>query len=100
VYPQSFVSFLESVGIDPRKDGEVYHTGEISPGNHHYGGWFHFVGSLAKTGDFPEVEMAPGFRVSLCRRSAPALPALKDLSLVQVEFQAERVRWVLVGESN
>lgn len=99
VYPQSFVAFLESVGVDPHKDGEAYHTGEISPGNHHYGGWFHFVGSLGKTGDFPEVEMAPGFRVSLCRRHAPALPPLKDFSLVQVEFQVERVPWVLAGES-
>ena len=46
VYPPEFVAFLESLGIDPHKDGEAYHTGEITPGNHHYGGWFHFVGSL------------------------------------------------------
>ena len=38
VYPHSFVSFLESLGVDPHKDGEAYHTGEISPGDHHYRG--------------------------------------------------------------
>lgn len=96
VYPRTFVSFLESIGVDPHKDGEVYHTGEISLGNHHYGGWFHFVGSLEKTGDFPYVEMGLGFKVALCRRSAPGLAALKDLPLVQIELQAERVPWVLV----
>jgi hypothetical protein len=95
VYPPSFVSFLVSVGVDPDKDGEAYHTGEISPGHHHYGGWFHFVGSLEKTGDFAEVEMGPGFKVALCRRSAPGLATLKDLPLVQIEFQAERVPWTL-----
>ena len=95
VYPKTFAAFLESVGVDPHKDGEAYHTGEIAPGHHHYGGWFHFVGSLDKTGDFAMVEMGPGFRASLCSRSAPAISALKDLSLVQIEFQAELVPWVL-----
>jgi hypothetical protein len=94
-YPKTFVAFLESLGIDPSKDGEVYHTGEMTPGNHHYGGWFHFAGSLEKTGDFAAVEMERGFNVYLCRKSAPEVPALKGLSLVQVEFQAECVPWVL-----
>jgi hypothetical protein len=86
---------LESVGIDSRKDGEVYHNGEIEPGKHHYGGWFHFVGLLERTGDFSMVELEPGFKVSLCRKHAPELSGLKGLALVQVEFQAEGVPWVL-----
>ena len=31
----------------------------------------------------------------LCRKSAPELGSLKGLPLVQVEFLAERVPWVL-----
>jgi hypothetical protein len=95
VYPQSFIRFLSSIGIDPRKDGEVYHNGETQPGCHFYAGWFHFVGSLEKTGDFPLVEMAPGFKVWLCQKLAPPLAALKGMPLVQVEFLAESVPWVL-----
>jgi hypothetical protein len=95
VYPAAFVAFLGSLGMDPRKDGEVYHNGEIESGKHHYAGWFHFVGTLQKTGDFPMVEMAAGFKASLCRKSAPELTSLKGLSLVQMEFQAEAVPWVL-----
>jgi hypothetical protein len=95
VYPTAFVEFLGSLGIDPRKDGEIYHNGEIEPGKHHYGGWFHFVGSLKKTGDFPMVEMEPRFKVWLSGKSAPELTSLKGLSLVQVEIQAEAVPWVL-----
>jgi hypothetical protein len=81
-YPESFLEFLVSVGVDPKKDGEVYHNGEIEPRRHHYAGWFHFVGTLEMTGDFAAVEMAPGFTVSLCKHSAPSLSELKGLPLV------------------
>jgi hypothetical protein len=40
-------------------------------------------------------EMEPGFKVWLCGKSAPELASLKGLSLVQVEFLAEAVPWVL-----
>jgi hypothetical protein len=96
VYPPVFLAFLDSVGVDPKKDGEIYHNGEIEPGVHFYAGWFHFVGSLDKTGDFPMVEMGAGFKVWLCRKSAPELESLKGLPLVQVEIAAEAVPWVLL----
>ena len=95
VYPRAFLVFLDSVGIDPNKDGEIYHNGETEPGLHFYAGWFHFVGSLEKTGDFTMVEMGPRFNVWLCRKGAPELVSLKGLSLVQVEIQATGVPWVL-----
>jgi len=95
VYPPAFLAFLDSVGIDPKKDGEIYHNGELLPGAHFYAGWFHFVGSLDRTGDLAVVEMGPGFKVSLCRKCAPELASLKGLPLVQMEIQAEGVPWVL-----
>jgi hypothetical protein len=95
VYPKAFLTLLDSLGIHPAKDGEVYHNGRLSPGIHHYGGWFHFVGTLDVTGDFPPVQFAEGFSVYLCSKSAPCLPALKDLPLVQVEFTASAVPWRL-----
>src|ERR1700683_98638 len=96
VYPAVFLAFLDSVGVDPKKDGEIYHNAEMKPGAHFYAGWFHFVGSLVRTGDFPMVEMGPGFKVALCVKSAPMLASLKGLPLVQVEIQAEGVPWVLL----
>jgi hypothetical protein len=95
VYPQEFLSLLDSLGIDSRRDGEVYLLGPAASGRYYYGGWFHFVGSLEKTGDFPAVTMGPGFTVYLCRRSAPALKSLIGLPLVQVEFHSNEVPWVL-----
>ena len=78
VFPGVFRSLLESLGIDPRKDAEVYHNARIAPGRHDYGGWFHFIGTLEKDGDFPLVEMAEGFYVWLRRAGAPTLSSLRD----------------------
>ena len=95
MYPQTFLSFLESLGIDSRKDGEVYHNAQVSPGRHDYGGWFHFVGTLQETGDFPMVAMSDTFEAWLVTSSAPRLASLAGLPLVQVEFHATAVPWVL-----
>jgi hypothetical protein len=63
ISPPKFLAYLESLDIDSRKDGEVYHNGRVVPGRHDYGRLFHFVGSLNKTGDFPVIVMADGFKV-------------------------------------
>jgi hypothetical protein len=85
-----------AISLPPaRKDGEVYHNGRLASGLHDYGGWFHFVGALAKTGDFPVVELAPGFTAWVCRSSAPSLEVFAGQPLVQVEFHTERVPWML-----
>jgi hypothetical protein len=73
----------------------VYHNARLPSGLDDYGGWFHFVGTLAKTGDFPVVELAPGFTAWLCRRTAPALDVFVEQPLVQVEFHTERAPWML-----
>ena len=93
--PDAFVSFLRSVGVDPTKEGEAYHLVQVAPGKHHYGGWYHFVGGLQKTGDFPKIEAAPGFKFFLCRVHAPHLDALNGFNLVEVGFEAETVPWVI-----
>jgi hypothetical protein len=93
--PKAFVDLLDTWGIDSRKDGEVYHNAQLSSGLHDYGGWFHFVGTLTKTGDFPVVELVPGFTVWLNKPSAPALDVFKGLPVVEVQFHTELVPWVL-----
>jgi hypothetical protein len=44
IFPSRFVEFLESLGIDPTKEAEAYRTGQLAPGRHHYGGWYHLNG--------------------------------------------------------
>ena len=95
VFPPRFLALLEALGIDPFKDAETYHHARLGPGRHDYGGWFHFVGQLHTTGDFPVVDFGGGFTVSLCRAHAPPLTCLENMPLVQLEFHSDAVPWVL-----
>jgi hypothetical protein len=98
VFPPDFVALLDSLGIDATKEGEVYTEGRKAPGSHYYGGWFHFVGDLSVTGDFAFVPFSNGLLVSLCKKSAPSLAELDGQPLVQLEFRAEGVPWLLAEE--
>lgn len=95
VFPEKFLRLLDQLGINPLKDGEVYHNGLLAPGRHDYCGWYHFIGTLVETGDFPVVQLGEGFTVWMCHASAPRLESLKDTSAVQLEFHAETVPWLL-----
>src|SRR5262245_5720947 len=47
------------------------------------------------TGDFPPVDLGDGFSVWMCHASGPRLPSLEGMRVVQVEFHAEAVPWLL-----
>lgn len=95
VFPSAYVELLHSLGIDPHKDGEIYRNGRLAQGQHDYAGWFHFIGSLDRTGDFPAVELGDGFTAWLCTGSAPGIPPLKGKPLVHLEFHSTNVPWRL-----
>src|SRR5689334_12462169 len=61
VFPTTFLTLLDRLGIDPLKDAEVYHNARLAPGRHDYAGWYHFIGTLDETGDFPPVRLGDGF---------------------------------------
>jgi hypothetical protein len=96
VFPPRFLALLDKLGIDPQKDGEIYHAARLAPGHHVYGGWYHFIGSLDERGDSVTVDLGPpDFKVYLCQASAPRLASLKDKPVVQLEIQAYDVPWLL-----
>ncbi|HSV03330.1 MAG TPA: hypothetical protein VLI41_09000 [Phenylobacterium sp.] len=95
VFPERFLAFLDELGIDYRKDGEVYELCRLEAGFHLYGGWYHFIGRLEETGDFPPVEFGPDFSAHLARANAPRLATLKDAEVVQLEFESRSVPWLL-----
>jgi hypothetical protein len=92
-YPEAFKSLLANWGVDWRRESEAYRTHRVKAGTHSYFGWFHFVGELQITGDFPQVELETGFRCWLCRSGAPPVKELEGLPLVQVEFESAAVPW-------
>lgn len=93
IFSAGFLALLDSLGIDPKKDGEVYYNGPRTSDRHCYAGWYHFIGTLDEPG-WP-VEFGGDFRVWLCRASAPRLDPLKGLTAVQLEFFADAVPWLL-----
>jgi hypothetical protein len=95
VFPAAFLALLEELGIDPYKDGEIYQNVRLAPGRHAYAGWYHFVGTLDQTGDFPMVELGDGFTAWMCNGTAPRLPTLHGLPAVELGFSTDRVPWLL-----
>ena len=98
---------LRQLGISPPWEVEVYESGRLSSGLHHYGGWFHFIGQLesgapawkaiggsqgAKSADFEPLSstVAIGLHTDL----ALVRPSFQGLPLVQLELSAE-LPWVI-----
>lgn len=38
--------FFDQFGVDPRKEGEIWHVYENEDGVHHYDGFYHFIGEI------------------------------------------------------
>lgn len=45
-FPQDVKELFSSLGIDPRKEGELSHFGKKPDGTHFYSTFFHFVGKM------------------------------------------------------
>ena len=95
VFPKAFLRLLDELGIDPLKDVEVYECGPTGPSRYYYGGWYHFAGTLEVTGDFPRVELGEQFHAWMCRAISRFGPDFGDASVVQLDFEARDVPWLL-----
>ena len=49
-YPQSFLDLLNTLGVDPSKEGEAVLYGPKDD-TYLYGGWFYFVGEVIEKGE-------------------------------------------------
>lgn len=103
-YPPEVRDLLTRLGIDHRREAEVYYLARLPNGLHQYGGWFHFVGSYEGP-DAWEADASGGRRLRLVpvdgrfalgfsRDVLLAPESLKDQPLVQLEFLVE-VPWIL-----
>lgn len=105
VYPAEVLALFDKLGISFNREVEIYQMARMKSGKHLYGGWFHFVGSIASGADAakpiaenvwkPDLEKVTedfslGFssRIGLLRKSFEGKP------IVQVEFTAN-VPWVI-----
>jgi hypothetical protein len=93
IYPSSFIALLETLGIDPTKEGEVYECSPLEDNKHLYGGWFFFTGQILETGE-RQVEK-DGIQYFIASgRQLPRSQGEFGLDLLALNFQI-KVPWVL-----
>jgi|SRR5579864_174575 len=92
VYPASFRAFLDQLGIDPNKEGEVYDAaGPCGLASRPIGGWLYFVGELVENGE--KLVQVGDFQYWF-QPAFPRPPACFGKPVTAVEFAAH-ISWVL-----
>ena len=98
VYPPSFRSLLEQLGIDPNKEGEVFEYGPVDDGCHLYGGWFYLMGEMVTAGErnykAPDSHDDAHHFEFFFTRSHPNAKAFRGGPMLAIEFTTH-VKWVL-----
>jgi len=105
VYPEEVSEFYKGLGIDIQLPAEVMYSHPVAEHRHVYGGWFHFVGSIASGPDARNrlaktvysIDLEPiayGFSMGFTAQPSLYFRAFFGVPLVQVEFVTE-VDWVL-----
>ncbi|MHB0998634.1 MAG: hypothetical protein ACYC27_05250 [Armatimonadota bacterium] len=111
IYPDEFRTLLERLGIDYRKDAEIWEASPDGSCIRFYSGWFHFIGTIVSLNEQKkpshhtlrqtntkllggEELIGDSFALSFKDKADLAHPSFKGHSLVQLEFSVE-VPWVL-----
>jgi hypothetical protein len=102
-FPQEVKELFNSLGIDPRKQGEVNEYEENQDGSHIYGGFYFIVGNIISGPDFwihTEEGSIPNFEtinnIQIAFTDELAMTPDEDLpkTVIQLEFQI-KVPWLL-----
>jgi hypothetical protein len=104
VYPETVKDFFSQLGIDYKKEPEVYYLSKRKLGWHIYGGWFHFIGTVERVEEnkhphdprFMEViEVEENFSWSFSNGSVhPYREVFNNQSLSEINFDVH-VSWVI-----
>ena len=94
IYCQKVLSIFKKLGIDYKKDVEVYQLDRIDKGLHLYGGWFHFVGDVENLSESNYVEVCNGFSWNFRNERQLSNKVFEGLPLVQIDFETT-VPWVI-----
>ncbi|HVK56455.1 MAG TPA: hypothetical protein VM532_15690 [Burkholderiales bacterium] len=94
--PEEVLQFFSKVGIDLKKDAEVYEQGEMSPGVRSYGGEYYFWGTVVAEPK-KEQRLSKGFRFAFMRPSPLAQKQFQSEGALCLYFNTE-LPWVLENE--
>src|SRR5436190_2868859 len=103
-YPSAALAIFNQLGIDSQKESEIWHTHRDETGLHHYGGFFHFIGTIESgrdvmvkmnsysTYDFEMI--GEHFEWGLRAETALVPEAFAGGPVTQLEFTT-RIPWVI-----
>lgn len=109
IYPEEIKKLLAELGVDYKKESEVYHVYRMDNGLHHYGGWFHFKGRITEGTDcridlpgggssFDPKPVTETFAIAFMKGNALNLFEKNEQDkLIQIEFTAYS-DWVIDKE--
>jgi hypothetical protein len=114
LYPEEFLALLEQLGIDYRKEVEVWEASAPNARIRFCSGWFHFVGKILSTDNREtprrvtlaqthtkllegQEPIGGNFALGFSNRRDVISDAFEKHSVVQLDFSAE-VPWVLEEE--
>ena len=94
--PAEVAEFFDQLGIDYRKESEVWRAARTESGCHQYFGWYHFKGQMLEGWDCKQpsehglnlLDLRPitdTFSIGFTRAEAPTIFSDKN-NLVQIEF--------------
>ncbi len=95
IFPEEIRKLFDELGVNYKRDAEIYHIAQLQPGLHQYGGWFHFVGNILRQPLGPA--SMDHFTVDFVPDRSLAANAFENYSLVQIEITME-IPWVLTEE--
>ena len=95
-FPKEVLDLFSELGINYRRDAEIYHQAKLESGLHLYGGWFHFIGSIQGQPLGP-AKVSGDFTIDFVPARHLAAASFGDEPLVQVEIAPE-LPWVMESE--
>lgn len=111
VYPQEVLTLFDKLGVDCTKEAEVLHLNKGDDGFSCYSGWLHFIGDIKSGKDaielvevdeyttFSQFDLEwvnEHFRIGFTKKNIGLYwHPFQGKMLVQIEFFAEQVPWVL-----
>jgi hypothetical protein len=106
IYPIEIKNLLNELGIDYKKESEIYHNCKLENGKHFYGGWYHFKGKIVEGKDckinlpnggstFDTIPINEDFQIGFMKGSASSFfDKEESKNLIQIEFFANS-DWVI-----
>jgi hypothetical protein len=109
-YPSLVLSIFNQLGIDSHKESEIWHTHRDENGLHHYGGFFHFIGTIEigrdvmvkmnGHGTYAFETIGEHFEWGLTSHTALVPDSFADSPVTQFDFAARIPRVIEMPESD